>query len=284
MASVLTTADAKAAKLDLGVLQSQLSNKQKNMINEGTVQELQKLCDDPEYGEEFVDCYKDHLNILKENSKYTSNGYMSAIKFFSLVESGNSLTDAYIKVFPERLQRRLNRGQLKTDITGEASRFNGTALVNEIRKVAGIPINLIYRHLLHEAILEQAKLMTGARSEMVRQKAGETLIKELKPTEDHVISVKVEDGTKSAIQSLREAAERLAIQETQSTQAGVSLRTIIEGKIITNLDEEIIEVEEEPEQNFDDDDINNSDFEQFDAEDDSYDELDFEQEPGEWKY
>jgi hypothetical protein len=286
MATAVSVTESHEAKLDLHVLQSQLSVKQKNMLNQGTVDELQKLCDDPEYGEEFLDCYKDHLNILKENSKYTSSGYMSAIKFFSLIESGNNITDSYCKVFPERLHRRLKRGQEKSDITGEASRFNGTALVNEVRKVSGIPVNLIHRHLLHEAILSQAKLMRTAKSEMVRQKAGEVLIKELKPTEEHVISVKVEDGAKSAIEQLREATEKLAIQEMQSANAGVSLKTIIEGKIITEVDTEIADYAD-----FDElDDIDefaagkeDDDFENFDNEDE-VSELNFDQEPGEWEY
>lgn len=267
MASAVATQESREAKLDLQVLQSQLTKKQQNMLNQGTVDELNKLIDDPDYGEEFVDMYRDHLNILSQNSKYTSNGYMSAVKFFALIESGNNITNAYCKVFPERLKRRLDRGQSKDDIRGEASRFNTTALVNEIRKVAGIPINLIYRHLLHEAILEQAELMRTARSEMVRQKAGDTLIRELKPTEDQVISVKVEDGTKSAIQQLREAAEKLAIQEMQSAKAGISLKTIIEGKIVTDLDEEQVE-------------FNDENYEEFEVEPEESNEED----NSEWKY
>jgi hypothetical protein len=94
---------------------------------------------------------------------------------------------------------------------------------------------------------------------MVRQKAGEVLIKELKPTEDNVLSIRVEDGAKSAIASLQEATEKLIIKEQQSIQAGVSITSIIEAKIVqpeqdadeTAYDaefEEIVDVvpEEEP--------------------------------------
>jgi hypothetical protein len=232
MGSVVTKQEIRAAKLDLEVLQSQLTNRQKNMVNQGTVDELNKLANDPEYGEQFLDVYRDHLNILSSNNKFTSNAYMSAVKFFSLIEAGNNITESYIKVFPERLKRRLDRGQKKEDIRGEASRYNSTALVNEIRKVAGIPVQLIHRHLLHEAILVQADLMRDARSEMVRQKASDTLIRELKPTEDHVISVQVEDGAKSAIAALQEATEKMVIREQQSIQAGIPIKTIIEAKII----------------------------------------------------
>lgn len=238
MGKEVSSKESFEAKVDLQVLESQLSNRQKNMLSEDTIEELKKLSEDPDYGQEFLDCYKDHLNILNDNPKYTSKNYLCAIKFFSLIEAGNSITDAYIKVFPERFKRRLDRGQKKEDITGEASRYNATALVNDIRKVAGIPVNLIHRHLLHESILEQANLMRTARSELVRQKASACLIAELKPTEDHVLNVKVEDGAKSAIQALHEATEKLVLKEQNSIKSGVPIKDIIEAKIVHPQKEE----------------------------------------------
>ena len=222
------------------------------MITEDTVAELTKLAENPDYGEEFLDTYRDHLNILSSNSKYTSKGYMSAVKFFSLTESGNNITDSYIIVFPERLKVRVDRGQEKADIRGEASRYNSTALVNEIRKVAGVPITLIHRHLLHEAILTQADLMRTAKSELVRQKAGEVLMRELKPPEESVLSVKVENtATTSVIEELAKAAKNLALSQHSSVSAGVPLKDIsgtrIQEKVVA-VDDEVVEeiVEEVP--------------------------------------
>ena len=174
--------------------------------------------------------------------------YMCAVKFFSLVEAGNSLTDAYVKVFPERFDRRAegNRSkdpdEVKQLLRGEASRYNASRLVNEIRKVATIPVQLIHRHLLHEAILENARLMTGARSEMVRQKAADTLIRELKPSEDQVLSIKVDDGSTSVIEELRRATQELAAEQHQAVLAGVPMKQIAGSKIYTP-DVEVIEGE-----------------------------------------
>ena len=116
-------------------------------------------------------------------------------------------------------------------------------LVNEIRKVAAIPVHLIHRHLLHEAILEQAKLMRSASSEMVKQRAGATLIEQLKPMEDQVLNVKVEDNTGSVIEDLRNAAKSLAEAEYKSVQAGVPLKDIANSDIIT-VDCEVIDEDE----------------------------------------
>jgi hypothetical protein len=237
-------------ELSLEVVSSQLSPKQRLLVNEETLEEINKLATDPDYGEEFLDSYLTHLNILKEAKNANHRQYLNAIKFFTLVEAGNSLTDAYIKVFPERFDaRRKNHepGEDKKDIMrSEASRFNRSVIVNEIRKVAMIPVQLIHRHLLHEAILEQAKLMKDARSEMVKQRAGATLIQELKPVEDATLNVKVDDQSGSAIKDLREAAIALAAREREAVLAGVPLSQIAESDIIDVTPEPVDEPAPEP--------------------------------------
>lgn len=220
--------------LSLDLVQSQLKPRQKLLVGEETIQEIQKLAEDPDYGPEFLDCYVDHLNILKENPKRNHDQYLRAVKFFSLVEADNSLTDAYIKVFPERYvaRQRNSDDPTKTIMRGEASRYNGSQMVSEIRRVATIPISLIHRHLLHKAILKTAELMDSARSEMVQQKAADTLIRELKPAEDNTLNINVEDGSTSVIEELRKATEKLAAQAHRSVMAGVPLKDIAEGSII----------------------------------------------------
>lgn len=245
-------------ELTLDLVQSQLKPQQRLTVSEDTVAEIQKLAEDPDYGEEFLDCYLDHLNIYKENPRRSHTQYLYAIKFFSLVESGNSLTDAYIKVFPQRYTDRQKNFPAeerdKTIMRGEASRFNTSVLVTEIKKVATIPVQIIHRHLLHEAILGQAELMRNARSEAVKQKAGACLIEQLKPSEDHVLSVKVEDNTSSVIEQLAEAAEQLAIRQNDRVRAGMPLQSVSAAKIQPSKDDiegEVVEevtddIDEEP--------------------------------------
>lgn len=228
-------ADKKELSLDL--VKSQLTPTQRLTVNQEALDEIHRLAEDPDYGEEFIDSYLMHMNVWKENNRCTHERYINAVKFFTLVESRNSLTNAYIKVFPERYeQRRKNHPEAeeadKSFMRAEASRYNNSVTVNDIRKIATVPVQLIHRHILHEAILEQAKLMRSARSEMVKQKAGATLIAELKPTEDATLKIEVDDGSKSAIEDLREATIALAIAERRSVEAGVPLSEIAERKII----------------------------------------------------
>ena len=230
-------------ELTLETVHSQLPAQQKLLVSEDTISEINKLATDPDYGYEFLQAYMDHLNILAEAPKNSHSQYLLAIKFFSLVEGGNSLTDSYIKTFPERYDARRRGGNGdKSIMRGEASRYNNTKMVNEIRKVSAIPVHLIHRHLLHEAILENANLMKNARSEMVRQKAADTLIRELKPSDENVLNVKVEDNTTSVIAELHKATKKLAAQQFEAVKAGVPLKQIAATRLL-DKDEEIIDGE-----------------------------------------
>lgn len=232
-------------ELTLATVHSQLSKQQRNLVDEGTVEEINKLAADPDYGEEFLQSYLDHLQVLADSPKNTHEQYLRAVKFFSLVEAGNKLVDAYVKVFPDRFEarRRNNPNAGKEVIRGEASRYNSSKMVNEIRRVATIPVQLIHRHLLHESILETAKLMKTAKSEMVRQKAADTLIRELKPSEDANINIKVDDNTGSVIEELRKATQELAAKQQEAVLAGIPMKQIAAARIFDNDEEDVIDVE-----------------------------------------
>lgn len=215
------------------LVMSQVPKNKKFLVTEKEIEEINKLSQDPNYGQEFIESYMDHLVLMKNNVKNNHQQYLSAVKFFTLVQGGNTLKNAYILTFPDRWeQRQKNASDPDFIITTEASRFNKSKLVNDIREMSAIPIQLIYRHLLHEAVVETANIMRTARSEGVRQKAADTLIRELKPSEDQVLKIGVEDGTKSAIEELRQATERLVNAEKQSIDAGISVKHIAESRII----------------------------------------------------
>jgi len=235
-------------ELTLATIQSQLTKSQKLLVDEGTLKEINKLALDPEYGDEFLQSYLEHLNVLAEAPRNNHVQYLHAMKFFSLVEAENTLTDAYIKVFPERFARREKGNpdkspwEVKALLRGEASRYNGSKLLAEIRRAALIPVHLVHRHLLHDAIQVTADLMLTSRSDTVKQKAADTLIRELKPAEDAVLKIEVEDGQTSVIEQLAAATQALAAKQHEAILAGVPIQQISSAKII---EAEVIEVEDE---------------------------------------
>ena len=108
--------------LELEVLQDQLGKKRGHLVNQEVVDELNKLCDEPDYGEEFVEYYVRYYNILEKNNQWTTPKYMNALKFFSLVEANHSLVDAYVKTFPDRLTARHARGETTWKVTQDRAR------------------------------------------------------------------------------------------------------------------------------------------------------------------
>lgn len=231
-------------KLDLAAVKAVLPPAQRNNMTAGTLAEIHKLAEDPTYGESFLELYMDHLNVLSGSGFRTHENYIKALRFFVLIEGGDKLVDAYIKTFPERYAKRgantdpASEQAHKDLMRSEASRFNRTKMVEEIRKAATTPVQLVHRHVLHEAILVQAELMRGAKSEMVRQQAAACLIKELKPSEENVLSVKVDDGSKSAIEELRRATENLAkAQRERVIEGHLDLKDVAEAVLVTKQEE-----------------------------------------------
>lgn len=215
-------------KVELEVLQQQLGKKGR-AITQDTVDELNQLIEDPDYGEEFLDQYISYFNVMEKESLWTTPKYMNAMKFFCLIESGHNQLEAYVKVFPDRLQARLDRGEKKSDMGGEASRFNSSQLVNEIRKVATVPVQLIHRNILHKAIMKSAQLMNDPGvSPAVQQKAAEVLIRELKPTEDSNVNIKIgmSEEAKSQQARLLDHIGQIALQQQQMLASGMKIEDI----------------------------------------------------------
>lgn len=228
--------------VQLDVIQEQLGVKKGSLITQDTVDELNKLIVDPDYGEEFLDSYISYFNILENNSAWNTPKYMNAMKFFSLIETGHSAVDAYVKVFPERLQSRLARGESKHSMGGEASRYNASQLVNEIRKVATIPVQLIHRHLLHEAIMRSAELMNDPEvSPAVQQKAAESLMRELKPAEDNNVNIKIGMTEDAKIQQAKlvDHIGKIALNQQKLLASGLSIEEIQKLNITVNEPEYI---------------------------------------------
>lgn len=218
--------------LSLEVLSDQLGKKKGHLITQDVVDELNALIEDPDYGDDFLEAYSNFFNVMEKNGQWSTAKYMNALKFFTLVEANHTAVDAYVKVFPERLEARHKRGESKRDMGGEASRYNASALVNEIRKVANISVKLIHRHTFHDAISMTAKMMYDNNvSPAVRQKAAEVLIRELKPEEDKQINVTVTNEG-SAIDELRKATEALVLEQRRGMEAGIAVKWIAESSII----------------------------------------------------
>ena len=224
-----------AEKLELVALKEMLPERKSKKLTQGVVDDLNRLVEDPDYGEELAENYVNFLGVLRENHRFTVESYRKAIMFYTLVESDMSILRAYMQVFPDRVSYRKSKypeRDVSLDLTHESSRYNKSMLVMEIRKLDTLSVKLIHRSLLHEAILKQATLMRTAKSELVQQKASETLMRELKQEEDTTINLNIGDGSSKVLQELRAATQALAQEQFTKIAGGTSVKAIAESRII----------------------------------------------------
>ncbi len=215
-------------ELNLDYLQSVINKRHKKAVTQEVVDDLNLLILDPDYGEEFKNAIITHTSILNGKDGWSMAQYLDAIKFYSLTAAANSQVDAYIKVFPERFQVRLDRGQDKDDMRGEASRFNATELVNRIRSTSLIPLHLVNQGTTQLAINTLTTLMLSGRSEVARVSAATALLKELRPPEVQQVELQLGMSDAAAEAHAKQSEQLLTIAENQQRllKAGADINDI----------------------------------------------------------
>ncbi len=179
------------SKLSLEVMQANLPKNYKKTITQDVVDEINNLVEDPDYGQEFKEAFTTYTTILNGKESFSLTQYVSAVKFYSLTAAGLPFVKAYVKIFPDRLQARLDRGQDIADMGGEASRYNGSDAVNKIRAQALVPLHLVNQGTTQLAINTLTTLMLSGRSEVARVSAATALLKELRPPEAQQVELQL---------------------------------------------------------------------------------------------
>ena len=226
--------------LTLEYLTSQLPKKSKNrrVVTQEVIDEINRLSEDLDYGKEFSESIVTSLSVLSGKDGWSMRQYVDSVKYYSLTAAAISQVDAYARVFPDRLQARLDRGEDKDDMRGEASRFNSSELVNRIREQALVPFYLVNMGMRQEALNIAATIARKGKSEMARVQAVNTILANTTPPETQKIELDIGLGTQDAIADLRKATEALALEQQTSIRAGLAVKSIAES-IIT--DAEVIE-------------------------------------------
>ena len=226
----------KIKPLELEQTKNLVPKKYKKMIDQETIDELNKLILDPEYGEQFKEDFLTYNNVLEHNANWSISKYIDAIKYYSLIQCGHSQVDAYCKVFPDRLADRLSKGYTRADIAGEASRFNKSQLINKIRTQALVPLHLVNQHNVQLAINTLADQCVNARYDRDKIAAATALLKELKAPETAKLEIDMKVDTGDAIADLRKATEELALEQLQTIKAGKAVKEIAEMNLIVDVE------------------------------------------------
>ena len=225
--------------LTIAQLKEAVPKTQKHRVSEDYLDTINKLRTDPLYGQEFLDTLVGEAHLLKDsNNKWSFKSYVNAIKFYSLMCGGNfTQAEAYIKVFPERLEAIQKKGFDLSYMGSMASQYNRSRLLTKIREQAMIPIHLLHQKTVHRAIKVLLTVAEDGRSEMARVSAASTLLKELKAPESMVLEEKVVKGLSSFLKPLVELTKNIASEQVLSiTRGEKSVVEIIDVEIVNKDD------------------------------------------------
>lgn len=198
-------------------------------------------------------------NILSYSSvlmggRYSLTAYVNAVKFVSLKMLGDTSSVAYGKVFPARYTNLVSKGTSGSQIASYADNYAKNSLVIKIMEQTAVPTHILNAGVYQEAINTQADLMRNAKSEMVRQKAAESLITNLKAPEVAKVEIGV-SYSNNVVDDLRATTLALAKEQSKLIQAGMaSAKDVAHSEILSKpkepsddvMDAEFEDVTEEP--------------------------------------
>ena len=153
--------------------------------------------------------------------KHSLVAYVNAIKFVSLKLMGDKSSVAYSKVFPDRYQNLIDKGASASYIASFADNYSKNSLITKIIEQTMVPTHILNAGVYQEAINVQAELMHTAKSELVRQKAAESLISNL--TAPAAAKIEIDIGySNDLVDELRATTKALAQQQLKMILNGQS--------------------------------------------------------------
>lgn len=196
------------------------------------------ITNDPAFAEQYAHNLFEYTNVLK-NGKYKLSNYVEAVQFVSYLSMGMTNQDAYIKTFPARYNHHLSKGLTMKEVSAYVSMFANSKLVSSIKEIAYIPVHIMYRHIFHDAVLNQVEMMKTATSEKVRSDAATSLMNYLRPPEAKKVELDVTVKQDNTLSDLRNALSNLSQAQQQAIGQGVAnAKEIAGGRIIEHGESE----------------------------------------------
>jgi len=181
-----------------------------------------------------------YISVLNDG-KHRLTAYVDAVKYCSYKLMGNTDIAAYVKTFPERYQRYIDRDIEEKHIAGVVSIYNGGVLVNKIMQQSMVPHYILNADMYQRALNVQAELMIGAKSETVRSNAADSILQHLRVPEAIEIDVNIGIKEDDSIKELRDTTLQLVAQQKMMIKAGaMSVKEIAHSKVVKD---DIIDVE-----------------------------------------
>lgn len=218
---------------------------QRDSITDEFIQKLNEFNKDPRLVGSFKDNVLGYIGVMKEG-KYSLEEYINAVRWVSYKLLGSTDIDTYNKVFPDRYERLKQEGVSRDQMSAYTSAYKKSKLVIQIMEQTLVPNYVLNAPMYQDALNVQAELMMNARSEMVRQKAADSLLTHLAVPQEAKIKLDIgmSDETKNAQKQLVDHVAALAINQQKMLTAGLPLDQL-QRLNIPSKTEDIIDAEDE---------------------------------------
>jgi len=186
---------------------------------------------DSELRRVFRDNTLTYATVLS-TGKHSLAAYVNAVKYVSLRLMGDKASTAYSKVFPDRYQNLIDRSASSSYIASFADNYGKTALITKIMSQTMVPTHILNAGVYQEAINVQAELMHNAKSELVRQKAAESLMSNLVSPAAAKVEIDISYNN-DVVEDLRATTRALAQQQLKMIMNGqASAKEIAHSEIL----------------------------------------------------
>lgn len=203
----------------------------KTAVTQSFVDRINSIVSDPIIAEQVRNNFISYTKVLQDG-KFKTEDYLHAVTYCSFKLMGLSNQDAYFRTFPQRHAALVAKGTSAKDIASYVSMYNKGKLVNMIMEQTLVPSWVLNQDAYQKAINTQVELMTTAASEMVRTQAANSILTHLAKPKEAGPLVNIDMRENSGMNELKDALVKLATQQRELIQSGVSTKTIAEQTII----------------------------------------------------
>ena len=224
--------------LTVDVVKSAVPRSLRGNITKELVDNLNKISNDPDVGEEFRENVIGYADVMKSGN-YRMDDYISAVKYIGYKLRGDTNIAAYTKTFPDRVKRYHGNGV--TDISPWVTSYSKSKLVNEMLGRSMVPTHILNADVHQKAINVLANLMVTAHSEKVRSDSANSLLTHLKPPETAKIEIDMNVTKQDGIEDLTKATMELVKNQRLAIEAGArTAKDVAHSKLVIDVEAEII--------------------------------------------
>ena len=203
----------------------------KNAATQSLVDMVNNVVADPLIAEQVRNNFLSYTSVLKEG-KFKAEDYLNAVTYVSFKLMGYNNQDAYFRTFPARHQALLAKGVTSKDMSAYVAAYHKGKLVNLIMEQSLVPSWVLNQDLYQKALNAQADLMVNSASDMVRTTAANSILTHLAKPKDQNFQLKIDMAESSGMNELREALTRMAVQQQELIQAGMTTKEVAAQRII----------------------------------------------------